>query len=375
MSPRRRQRSSFGSVTKLDRDTWRLRWWADTPEGRRRVSETVHGTRREAEDRLAEIRCEVGSEQGGSVTVGVAYERLWLPDARGRVAPNTLAMYESSWGRHGRDRWAKVPMSEVRRKDVQDWLSTKTYAVASVAKTLLKQVGDAAVLYERADSNPFDFRVRLPKNESPADKTIYTLAQLLELADRAEGSHIEAAVLLAAFGSCRVGEAMAVRCDEVEAIEVDGVRFAAAKVGRQVDNKTGATTDLLKTRWSYRPALLPGRVGARLLAIAEERSTAGDPWLVGDGLGGTISQNALRRSWHRLDLGNLPRIDFRNLRNSWETAMKHEVGVAEHVIERMMGHGGGTVTMTYYDRPTVEQLAYGFAQAYKLRPFAGDWDI
>ena len=370
----RRQRSSFGSVTRIDRDTWRLRWWADTPEGRKRVSETVHGTRRQAEDRLAEIRCEVGSEQGGSVTVGVAYERLWLPDARGRIAPNTLAMYESSWNRHGCERWAKVPMSEVRRKEFQDWLLTKTYAVANVAKTLLKQVGDAAVLHERADSNPFDFRVRLPKNESPADKTIYTLAQLLELADRAEGSVIEAAVLLAAFGSCRVGEAMGVRCDEVESIEVDGVRFAAAKVGRQVDNRTGSTTELLKTRWSYRPALLPGRVGARLLQIAAERSAEGDPWLVGDGLGGTITQNALRRNWRRLDLGDLPHIDFRNLRNSWETAMKHEVGVHEHVIERMMGHGGGTVTMTYYDRPTVEQLAYGFAKAYKTHPFAGGWD-
>jgi len=49
-------------VTKLDRDTWRLRWWAGTPEGCRRVSETVHDTRRETEDRLAEIRCEVGGE-------------------------------------------------------------------------------------------------------------------------------------------------------------------------------------------------------------------------------------------------------------------------------------------------------------------------
>ena len=137
---------------------------------------------------------------------------------------------------------------------------------------------------------------------------------------------------------------------------------------------TGEAVDSLKTRWSYRPALLPERVGDRLLQIAAERAAAGDPWLVGDGLGGTITQNALRRCWKRLDVGDLPRIDFRNLRNSWETAMKHEVGVPGHVIERLMGHGGGNATATYYDRPSVEQLARQYAEAYKAHPFARDWD-
>lgn len=369
-----KRRAAFGSIAKIDRDTWRLRWWADTPEGRRRVSETVHGTRRDAEHRLAEIHVEVGAERGGVPTVGYAYEHWWLPEAGSRVAPNTLKMYRSNWSAHSRDRWAEVPLSEVRRKEYQDWLLSKTYAVANVAKALLRQVGEAAVLYEAVDANPFDFKVRLPKNESPGDKTVYTLGELLSAAAAARGSAVEAAVLLAGFGSCRVGESMAVRCDEVRPLEVDGVRFAVAAVGRQVDNGTGDAVDLLKTRWSYRAALLPERIGDRLLEIAAERAAAGDPWLVGDGTGGVLRQRRLRECWKAVDLGGLPHIDFRNLRNSWETSMRHEVGLPEHLVERLMGHGGGTVTATYYDRPSVEQLARQYAAAYKVHPFARDWD-
>lgn len=57
----RKKRSTFGSVAKLSSDRWRLRWWADGPDGRKRRTEVVHGTRREAEDRMAEMRLAWGA--------------------------------------------------------------------------------------------------------------------------------------------------------------------------------------------------------------------------------------------------------------------------------------------------------------------------
>lgn len=61
---------------------------------------------------------------------------------------------------------------------------------------------------------------------------------------------------------------------------------------------------------------------------------------------------------------------FRNLRNSWETWMRWEVGVAPWAIEVAMGHKLGGVTGRYYDRPTDEVVAAVFADAYRSRP----WD-
>ena len=42
---------------------------------------------------------------------------------------------------------------------------------------------------------------------------------------------------------------------------------------------------------------------------------------------------------------------FRNLRNSYQTFMRWEVGLAPHYIEELLGHKGTTVTDLYYDRP------------------------
>ncbi len=371
-----RRRAAFGSITKLDRDTWRLRWWADTPEGRRRVSETVHGTRRDAEHRLAEIHVEVGVDRGGVPTVGYAYEHWWLPDAKDGISPATLRLYENSWKNHCREKWADVPCDSARRVDYQAWILTKTWAVANVARTLLRQVVNKAVLYEACDRNPFDFDVKMPPKGPEQSKDTMRLPELLDAASRLRGDVVEAPFLLAAFGSCRVGEAMAVRCDEVHAVEADGVRFAVAPIVRQVDNRTAAVVDRLKTDHSERPVLIPSRLGDRLLEIAGQRSAAGDPWLYGDGCGGTFTQTTLREHWRKAcERHGLARIPFRNLRNSWETFMRWEAGVAPDAIERMMGHTDGSVTATYYDRPTEEQFAAAFAKAYKIRPFADNWDV
>lgn len=52
----RKQRSTWGSITRLGKDRYRLRWWEERDDGYVRRSEVVRGTRRAAERRLAEIR-------------------------------------------------------------------------------------------------------------------------------------------------------------------------------------------------------------------------------------------------------------------------------------------------------------------------------
>lgn len=54
----RRKRSTFGTVERLGgRDHWNLKWWETRDGVHARRSMVVWGTRREAERKLAEIRC------------------------------------------------------------------------------------------------------------------------------------------------------------------------------------------------------------------------------------------------------------------------------------------------------------------------------
>lgn len=379
MSPRRRQRSSFGSVTKLDRDTWRLRWWADTPEGRRRVSETVHGTRRQAEDRLAEIRCEVGSEQGGSVTVGKAWELWYAPDCaqrleEGSLAPGTWRNAEAHWSRNIAPRWAHVPCTQVRPLDVQEWLLTMSWSNARLSKIVLGQVMAMAAMYGACESNPLLLKYRLPKNTS-GQAVVLTLDQLRCAWSAVHGSVIEAPYLLAAFGSARVGESLGVMASEVELREAFGVPVAVAQIVRQVEYD-GTVVDRLKNQQSRRHVVLPGRVGLRLAELASTAVAEGLAWLADDGTGAPVSQRRVATLWAKaLKSAGMERVPFKNLRNSWATFTHWQLGIDPLMVDKMMGHSTGSVLAKHYDRPDVDLFVETVAKAYAEHPYADTWDI
>ena len=50
----RKKRSAWGALTQVDAQTWRLRYWSAGPDGYRRRSKTVRGTRLDAERVRAE---------------------------------------------------------------------------------------------------------------------------------------------------------------------------------------------------------------------------------------------------------------------------------------------------------------------------------
>lgn len=377
----RGKRASFGSITRQDKDTWRLRWWADTPTGRRRVSETVHGSRRDAEHRLAEIHVEVGAERGVTVpTVSQCYAKWWLPEAEARVedgdlAPASLVNFESAWRNHVEPMWGHVPADKVRKDKVAEWYMTMSGGTARVARTVAKQVLDFPFKYDLIPSNPFDFKTRMPKAKAVHSKEVFDLAELLSIARALKGSAIEASFLLSAFGSCRVGESLAVRASEVRAIKEGGVAFAAVHVVRQVSRITGLVDERLKNEWSERTVLVPDRLGERLVELSFDCMCNGLEWLCDDGTGKPLNLQQVSRVWHAAcDANGIQRVPYRNLRNSWQTAMRNEVGLPVELIERLMGHVGRGTSELHYDRPSDEQLATAYARAYKSKPFARKWD-
>lgn len=357
------RRSSWGCVQRLDRDRYRIRYWADLGDGYRRHTMTVRGTRRDADARLAELRTKYERKPDEPVrrpkphrTVGWYYDALWLPDAPEKMRRKTLINKRSSWRRYVAPRWEDVRVSDVRRADVQAWLRddglAMTHECARGALTLLRELLDLAVGAEEIERNPADGKMRLPRGGEEMDKTILHGDEEFDAyADAVRGTVAEAPFLLMAMGGCRVGESLSPRVSEVEEHTVDGVRLACVHVDCDVDDL--GHIDELKNGHSARTVAVSGTYADRLIDIRDECERRGWDYLADDGTGSPVSTRVLRRVWYRsIAAAGLPKRLMRNLRPSFATSMHWDAEVPLDKLQAMMGHKPGSqVTLRHYDRP------------------------
>lgn len=351
-------------MAEVQPNVWRLRFWSSGPDGYKRRSCTVRGTRLDAEKRRAELMLE-HCEDAPCPTVADAWERWALPEMERRVesgdlASRSLDQYMSAWRRHVEPRWGMVACDAVRPLHVQQWIDGLGRSQATMASVVLSRVLDYAVRYEVAPRNPMREKYVMPSKSTVErrDGGTWTLPELLSLSDSLRGEWYEPAFLLSAFGGLRVGESLGVMASDVELRKVDGVPVALVSVERQVTT-TWRVSDRLKTPQSRRTAVLVGPPALRLA----ELSKLPDGWFLShDGMGGFQPQARLASSWS----GAHP---FRNLRNSWETWCRWTLRVPPWAIETAMGHKLPGVTGQHYDRPVPDMLADVFAEAYRARPF------
>ena len=364
---KRTRRAAWASITQVDASTWRIRYWATGPDGYRRRSRTVrNATRRDAERVRAELML-AHSEDAPCPTVGEVWERWYLPATGNRVddgdmSPATLAKYRRVWERLVSPRWSDVPMDAVRPLEVQQWLDGITRTEAGDAMRILRPLGDYAVRFGTAPSNPFRERYLMPPKSTvrSRDRGTWSLDELRALWDVARGQWWEAAFLLAAFGGLRTGEALAVRACRV------GESHGCAIVGVECQMAPGGLTDRLKTPQSRRSVPIPGSAGRRLLELA----AASDGYLSGDGMGGPSSRRVLQLAW-----GAVAGHPFQNLRAAWQTWMRWEMRVPPWAIEAAMGHLAPGVTGHHYDRPMAGVVAEVIAESYAQRPYDAGWTL
>lgn len=354
-----RKRSSWGSVTPFrQRGCWRIRWTEDSPQGRVRRCEVFRGTRRQAEGRLAEIRASCDPSYGGGRRVGEVWASDYWPAAKPALRERTAEKYERSWRVHVAPRWAGVACPQVSPEAVREWLSTMTPTVAEAARCVLSLVMGRAVEVGACRSNPVSevSRSRITYAEGTTrDATVWTLAQLSEGLDAMRGSWAEGVYVLAAFGGCRVGEALSPRLDELAFSVRDGVSVCTVEISRAVD-KAGKVVGV-KTAGSRRTVVVAGRAAERLREAAEAGLGRGDVWLADDGFGNPSGQYALRKEWlRRCERAGIEPIPFTNLRNSFATSQHWERGVELEKVSRLMGHARTSTTLRHYDRPGAEDL-------------------
>lgn len=369
-------RASWGSNSPAARKGYRtLRYWADLHDGRgyRRCCKTIKGTKRDGDAELARLRIMHDADKP-TPTVRECYETWYLPEITERAARSTLKQYRSAWNSLIYPRWGDLAVTAVKPLDVQEWLLQLTNSQALLVVKVLQSVLDYPVMYEFLPRNPMRIKYRMPTAREAKDKSVYDLSQAFRALETVEGTFIEAAVILALFGSCRVGESLSPRADEVEEARAsNGMLAACVHLCRQVDSG-GNISERLKTKSSTRTVVVVGKPAARLLAIARERIDAGEPWLLDDGTGAPISQRMLGAEWRRIcESRGLPPILLRNMRNSWRTFSEWELHIAPDQLETLMGHAGATVTARHYNRPDDSMLIDAVADAYERAGYFSDF--
>lgn len=361
----RRQRAAWGSNEDAGNGRRRIRYWADLGDGRgyRRVSETVTGSRRDADLLLARRRVEHDSD-APVPTLRQAYEAWWLPEfedaiERGEVKRNTLCTYTSRWRAHLEPAFGSRPVTDIRPLDVQAWLLGMTSNNAKQSIRLLSQVLDVCVRYEVLGANVAASRYRMPRDSARQPAGVLTMAERDRVLEELRGTCAYLPAVLAGVGSCRVGESLAasVAAGDVRAVESHGMTLAVVEIRRQ-QHHDGSIEESLKNRRSERPVVIPEPWSADVLA-------APGPWLCDRGDGTPARPWAVKKEWEAaLARLGMERIPFKNLRNSWRTISRWELGMPEDYVERMMGHGGKNVGEIHYDRPAAEQFADVVADAY-----------
>lgn len=376
MAVRRKRRSDFGSLNEVARDKKYVYRWTD--ERSRRHSRTWRCTYAEAKERAERIRAEVTaakeSRQGRAMTIGQIWNAWVLPSYErrfeaGMVKAKTMQMYKRVWSADIAPRWADVPADEVRPADVQAWLDAGN-STRRTALNVLKQIGKACVTYEITPDNKFSRPYNLPSAAKPHSKDILSASEAASLANALHGHPIEAAYILMAFGSCRVGESLGVRAAEVAPLECDGLTFATAPIIRRMPQ----TGDLplpdgdLKTTESERTVCVPPPWSTRLLDIAAKRIDDGREWLSDRGDGLPPSTSRALTMWVKLSIS----VAMQNLRPSWRTMAQMEWGIDSDTLELMMGHRLPGTTGQHYMRPAPHLVAVNFAKQFAAREAALD---
>ncbi len=211
--------------------------------------------------------------------------------AAGTLAPNTRNLVARSWANYVGPTWGSMPVDQLRPVHLQEWLLTLPAATADTALLTLRKIYGTVSGFVVLPIDPFAATVKytMPTRKTrERSKRLYTLAEAKDILGRLHGISLEAPFIMACFGSCRSGESLGIRTDEVMPFAAGSTTLATVDLVLQMEQAgIEPTADgVLKTRKSMRTVVVLPEAAGRLLEIAGERRAAGSEWLAdrGDGL-------------------------------------------------------------------------------------------
>lgn len=372
---RRRRRDSWGSITELEKGRrYRIRYWANEGEdGYRRRSVTVRGTRLDAERMRSELMLD-HSKEAPCPTVGQAWERYALPYYErlvesGDYARGTLKSSLSRWNVHIAPRWKDVSCDSVTALAMQQWIDGLGYRTAKDCMKLLRRIFNLVTKYHQNIPNVMKEEYDMPSRQrvSERDKEPWTPEELLQMWKAVYGTWLEPTVLLRGYAGLRPGESLAITVSDIEASKYMGITVCKITVDDQILANAEGPVDRTKNAQSARVAFMAGDPADRLVEICKE---VGDGYLTHDGFGNWVKQERVSDNLEKVVAKHgIAKHPFKNLRKTWETAIRWEMRLPPWLSEPLMGHRLPGVTAQYYDRPSIERMAETYAEGYMRYPF------
>jgi integrase len=354
-------RRPLGTITDLGDGRLRIRVPAgfDRKTGQRlRPSQTIRGTRRDAERVMAEMLMRVGKTTPATVTLEQFLEEVWLP-TKAHLRRRTVDGYQSKIDSCITPHIGHLPLKAVSSYVVERWITELTQEGKSAqtvrhARSVLRCAMRAAVRWGHIDIDPTE-GVSLP--EVDYRPKILTEPQMAEYLIAFEGHVLEAFVILAISAGLRRSENAALEWSDIDFTE------GTVTIRRGMHQRRGDVWyEEPKSKKSRRRLALPDGALARLRGLRG----VGAVHTFG---GGPLPPDTISRLYreHVASCG-LPYVPLRNLRNSHGTFLYESGEDLAHISDRL-GHGDTTITDKQYvqrraevvDRTTVATIERLFA--------------
>lgn len=324
--PDGRQTMKRGFLTKRDAETWlnaiegaKLRGeFIDVSAGRTRVAELSSG---------------------------------WLAAKRVHTTENHARTLEGAWRIHVEPLWGTVPVSQVRARDVQEWVTgmaeSSSPTVVIRAHGVLAGILDDAVRDRLVLANPAR-GVKLPRKRGAVSR--YLNHQQVQTVAEASGHDL--LVYTLAYCGLRWGEAVALRASDVSVVR----RRITVDRAMSYSPASGYTIGLPKGR-KTRTVPMPKFLASMMQARISQCSAPSDlifpapraEYLRQPGKSRMLGEKRMGVKWWEaaLDAAGLEWMTPHDLRHT-AASLAVQAGANVKAVQRMLGHASAAMTLDRY---------------------------
>jgi integrase len=355
-----------GSLTKRGKRSWRIKYDVPRDGGARQIRYcTVRGTRRDAEQKLAELVASVGTGthiEANKITVGeLVRERIDVWEAAGEVSLRVAARYRELFENQIAPHLGSKLVQRLHTRDIEQWhltlrtsgrvgggpLASRT--VLHAHRVLSKALKDAArhdVVHRNVAS--------VQGSPGVPDDEIVIAQDVPGLVAKLRGNRFYPLVIVALFTGMRLGEILALRRNRVdldrrvaqvrEALSYNRAHAFRFKVPKTKAGRRDVTLPeiVVETLREHIKGLLETRMALRLGRLSD------DALLFTDLDGGPLTPNSVSAMWGDLAkrLG-IPEVSFHALRHTHASQLI-DANVDIVTISKRLGHAKPDITLRIY---------------------------
>lgn len=356
--PKKKTRSTWGSLDKVAKNSWRIRYMLCGE----RQCEIVNGTKAEAERRRAELRLLYEGKER-PLTLDQFWTQVYEPEMSNRLAASTIPEYKRTYNKDILPAFGDAVISNIKPREIQGWLSTMTNGKAKACKRILSAILGRALALGYVEDNVAQRRFAYPKEKAKGQrsKAIMQLDVMKSVLVEARNESWIGAFILAAFGGAAREEAVSPMLDEIAWNR--GYAVVPIVRGIQRLDKRVQVLDWTKNEYRERVLVIPPPYSSTLKEIVDEKKEAGDVWLSDDGFGHPMDPDVVAKRYTRWFATQPYRyVPFGNLRHSYGTVME-TLGIDGMMVSKLLGHSQPATYYKHYFRPSVDDKINAIAEA------------